>query len=406
MPHETVPQLVLLILLTVAFGGIALYLVMRVRKVGEGSQAVLEKIQSSFDRVQQLVQQSQHEFERSHELKSSTLRSEIQQSLQESRKELSQGIQQTQVALDTRVQSMDARLEQRLESMSQNVQTKLEANLKEGFVHFVKVQEQLQQTHTQLHELSNVGQSIHELNNLLKLPHLRGGFGEATLERMLSDLLIVSEYELQYRIVPTSTERVDAVIKLPDAVLPIDSKFPREQVLPLFESSDPAQLESARKTLLDVIRTMARSIREKYIHPEHGTTEMALLFVPSETLYFEILKSPKLCEELAKFKVFAVSPNTLAVTLQAVSTARKYYEMARGVQSTLEEVRKARQHYDRFEKRFTEVGTALNKAQEAFHTAGNHMSRYSGAVTRLVGEGSESHEALTSSTPSPTLPTL
>jgi DNA recombination protein RmuC len=360
------------------------------------SQGLEEKIQGSFDRIAAIVIQHQRDFERGQEVKASTLRTEIQQGLQESRKELSEGMNQTQ-----------ARLDVRLEAMSQNMGVKLEANLKEGFVHFVKVQEQLQQTHTQLHELSAVGQSINELNNLLKLPHLRGGFGEATLERILADLLPVSDYEVQYRIVPTSTERVDAVIKFPDAILPIDSKFPREQVLPLFESNDPAVLEGARKTLLEVIRTMAKQIKDKYIHPEHGTTEMALLFVPSETLYFEILRSPKLCEELQKFKVFAVSPNTLAVTLQAVSTARRYYEMARGVESTLEDIRKARQHFERFEKKFQDIGGALNKAQEAFHTAGSHVSRYTGAVQRLVGESpGNSAPALTSVEPSPTLPSL
>lgn len=416
MPSSLLAGVLFGVLFAIVFVVTAIWLQRRAQKLHEQNQEksqllLSEKIQFSFDRFNQQIQEGQHQFERSHEVKASTLRSEIQQSLQESRKELALGIQQTQETLDARVRTMDSRLDARLETMSQGVQAKLEANLKEGFVHFAKVQDQLQATHTQLHELSNVGQSIHELNNLLKLPHLRGGFGEATLERMLSDLLSVSEYELQYRIVPTSTERVDAVIKLPDAVLPIDSKFPREQVLPLFESSDPAELEKARKALLEVIRGMAKSIKDKYIHPEHGTTEMALLFVPSETLYFEILRSPKLCEELAKFKVFAVSPNTLAVTLQAVSTARKYYEMSRGVQSTLEEVRKARQHFERFEKRFGDIGLALNKAQEAFHTAGNHMSRYTGAVTRLVGEAPESPTdlgpaALTSSLPSPTLPTL
>src|SRR5262249_16957671 len=144
--------------------------------------------------------------------------------------------------------------------------------------------------------------------------------------------------------------------------LPIDSKFPREQVLPLFETQDPAKLEAARRDLMEVIKGLARQIKEKYIHPEHGTTEMALLFVPSETLYFEILRNVRLCEELARNKVFAVSPNTLAVTLHAVSTSRAYYEMAKGVEKTILEVKKARQHFDNFERRFDEVGGALGKA--------------------------------------------
>lgn len=276
-----------------------------------------------------------------------------------------------------------------LQNLTHSVTGKLDQNLKEGFVHFERVQQSLRAAETQLQTLSHVGQSIHDLNNLLKLPHLRGNFGEATLERLLADWLPTDGYELQYRVVPTSAERVDAVVKYPKYVLPIDSKFPREQVLPLFETNDPVALESARRDLTEVMRSLARSIREKYIHPEHGTTDMALLFVPSETLYFEILRNPRLCEELAKHKVFAVSPNTLAVTLHAVSTSRAYYEMARGVEKTILDVKKAKSHFDNFEARFEEVGAALGKAQNAFNVASTHLTRYSGAVVRLTGPEGE-----------------
>src|SRR5262249_24913374 len=156
-------------------------------------------------------------------------------------------------------------------------------NLKEGFKHFEKVQEHLKAAELKLHSLNMVGQGISDLNNLLKLPHLRGGFGEATLERLLADFLPTGAYEMQYQIVPESTERVDAIVRMAKQVLPIDSKFPREQVLPLFETQDPDQLEQARKALSDFVKAQAKSIATKYIHPENGTTDMALLFLPSET---------------------------------------------------------------------------------------------------------------------------
>lgn len=248
-----------------------------------------------------------------------------------------------------------------------------------------KVHDHLRQAEAQLQKLYAMSTPLQELNGLLKMPHLRGGFGEATLEKLLADFLPQGGYELQYRIVPNSTERVDAVVHYPKGLLPIDSKFPREQVLPLFEASEPHVLEQARRDLAEVIRVQARSIREKYIRPEHGTTEMALLFVPSETLYFEILRHPKLGDELARQKVFAVSPNTLGVTLHAISIARGYYEMAQGVEKTISEIRKSQAHFESFAKRFDEVGTALNKAQTVFGTASTHLQRYSSAVSRLTG---------------------
>lgn len=322
-------------------------------------------------------------LERSYEIKSSTLRTEISESMQSSRKELQTGLMQTAQLLEQKVTSLDTKLDTRIGDLTKQVGNKLEQNLKEGFLHFEKIQTHLKQAEQQLLHLNTVGTSINELNNLLKLPHLRGNFGEAMLENLLSDLLPRDSFELQYRIVPNSTERVDAIIRYPSCVLPIDSKFPREQVLPLFETLDPAALEVARKDLSTVMKTLARSIKEKYIHPEYGTTEMALLFVPSETLYFEVIRNVSLNDDLSKLKVFVVSPNTLSVTLHAISLARNYYEMAKGVEKTISEVKKAQQHFKNFEGRFEDIGTSLNKAQAAFNTAATHLGRYESAVTRL-----------------------
>jgi hypothetical protein len=176
------------------------------------------------------------------------------------------------------------------------------------------------------------------------------------LERILSDSLPTGAFETQYQISPGSTERVDAVIKCPHFVLPIDSKFPREQILPLFETDDPVKLDQARKTLFEVMKGLSRSIKDKYIKPEHGTSDLALLFIPSETIYFELIKHGKIAEELSKNKVFAVSPNTLAITVHAISIARSYYDMAQGVEKTLSEVGK-----DGTEKDITKENIETNK---------------------------------------------
>jgi DNA recombination protein RmuC len=346
-------------------------------------------LQESVESFQRNLMLSQKEFEKTYEARNSTLRIELQEGLQNSRKEVQSGLANTTLILEQKVTQIDQRLDQRLNSLTQSVGNKLELNLKEGFLHFEKIQTHLKQAELQLQNLNNVGQSINDLNNLLKLPHLRGNFGEAVLEQMLTDLLPQDAFELQYRIVPGSTERVDAVIKYPQKVLPIDSKFPREQILPLFETNDPIELEAARKNLSDVMKGLAKSIREKYIHPEHGTTEIALLFVPSETLYFEILKNLRLCEDLAKLRIFAVSPNTLAITLHSLALSRSYYEMAKGVEKTIVEIKKSQQHFKNFEGRFLEVGNSLNKAQTVFNTAATHLSRYQSAVSRLTGVESE-----------------
>lgn len=313
-------------------------------------------------------------------------RGELTQTLAESTKALEQRFaaleQRTAQSLETIRGNVDAKLV----AISDQVQAKLEKNIQEGFAHFQKVQEHLKAAEEQLRSVGQVGQSINELNNLLKLPHLRGKFGEAELGRLLADFLPASAFAEQVSIVPGSKEAVDAVVKFPKFVLPIDSKFNREQVLPLFETSDPEALKAARERLAVTIKAQARSIAEKYIHPEHGTTDLALMFLPSETLYFEVIRNGELCEAVHKLKVFPVSPNTLAITLRAVAMSISQYEFARGVEKTLEQLTAAQRSLGLFQRKFEDVGKGLEKAQEAYQTASGHLNRYTNRVVRLTGE--------------------
>lgn len=292
------------------------------------------------------------------------------------------------MALDKRnAESLDAikeKVNERLLSIGQQVQAKLDENIKEGFSHFEKVQEHLKKAEAHLAGVSAVGSSINELNSLLKLPHLRGGFGEVTLELLVADMLPASLYETQASV--GGTERVDVLVKLPGASLPIDSKFPREQVLHLFEATDAVALADARKALSRVVKELAKDIRAKYIRPDHGTTDMALMFLPSETLYFEIVRDEELWGFMHKQKVYPVSPNTLAVTLKGISLSYDYYRMAKGVEATIEDIKKAQKHFGHFNEKFERAGKQLDSAREAFGVASTHLGRYSSSVIRLTGE--------------------
>src|SRR6266852_434315 len=262
---------------------------------------------------------------------------------------------------------------------------KLDQNIKEGFKQFEKVQEHLKAAEEQLRNVSTVGNSINDLNNLLKLPHLRGRFGEASLERLLADFLPASMYALQAAPGTNGQGRADAIIKFPERVLPIDAKFPREQVLPLFETSDPALLAAAREQFARVMKEQGRRIAA-YIHPESGTTDMALMYLPSETLYMEAVLNGELSEWLNKQRIFPVSPNTLIVTLQAIQMVFKMYEFAKSYEAATEELKKAQSAFGYFEDRFDDIGRSLTKAQEAYEVARGHLNRYRNRVTNIAGE--------------------
>lgn len=271
-------------------------------------------------------------------------------------------------------------------SVNQRIGTLETQLLKEQFQSFEKLQALLHQTDLKLKEIDRLGASIQDLGKLLRLPHLRGGFGENLLERILTDMLPSRLFALQYAIDPDSKERVDAIVRLPNQVLPIDSKFPREQVLPLFDSADPQQIKLGRKMLADQLKILARDIAKKYIRPELGTTPLALIFLPSETLYFEALHQTELFEELAKYRVYPTSPNTLAVTLHSIELANQYYEMAKGVEKTLQELQKSRSLLHKFTQKFEEVGKLQKRSLDMFDESVNALKRFEGSVTKLTQE--------------------
>jgi DNA recombination protein RmuC len=276
---------------------------------------------------------------------------------------------------------------EKLAAITSTVQVKLDQNIKDGFAQFEKVQSHLNEAQEQLKNLGVIGASINDLNNLLKMPHLRGRFGEQGLERLLEDFLPRHMYDLQASPGGEGSGRADAVIKFPDRMLPIDAKFPREQVLALFETNDPNALDRARVEFERVMKEQAKRVA-CYIKPENGTTDMALMYLPSETLYMEAVLNAELSDWLNKRRVYPVSPNTLIVTLQSIQMVFKMYEYAKGRERATEELKKAQNAFGHFENRFEELGKSLSKAQDAFEVAKGHLTRYRHRVTGLTGEPS------------------
>jgi len=281
------------------------------------------------------------------------------------------------------LESIRERVDAKLMAITEQVQSKLDQNIKEGFAQFEKVQQHLRAAEEQLREVGALGHSINDLNNLLKLPHLRGQFGEASLERLLADFLPAHMFEMQCSV--NGGGRVDAMINFPDRRLPIDAKFPREQVLAFFQESKEKELEEARVEFVRVMKAEAKRIKA-YIQPEHGTTEIALMYLPSETLYMEAVRNRELADWLNLQHVFPVSPNTLLMTLQTIALVHKWYEVASRFEKSRQELAKAQKSFDQFQNQFETVGKSLGKAQEAFDKASTHLKTYRGRVSALSGQ--------------------
>jgi DNA recombination protein RmuC len=351
---------------------------------GDLRQQVADRIQQGFSEIRGALEQQLASGREEQTRRLAEARSEMTGSLllttQQLQVEFQRLNQQTAQSLD----SIRDRVDQKLMAITDQVQQKLDQNIKEGFAQFEKVQQHLKNAEEQLREVGVLGNSINDLNNLLKLPHLRGQFGEASLERLLADFLPAHMFALQAS-PGEGGGRADAVIYFPDRKLPIDAKFPRESVIALFESNDKAEIEEARVELVRVMKAEAKRIRQ-YIQPESGTTDIALMYLPSETLYMEVIRNRELGDWMNQQHVFPVSPNTLLMTLHTIALVHKWYEVAKGFEKSRAELGKAQKSFDFFQNQFENVGKNLNKAQEAFETAQRHLKTYRGKVSALSGQ--------------------
>src|SRR5579862_4355181 len=369
---------------------------------GDLRQQVTDRIQQGFSEIRSSVEQRLAAGRDEQNRSLSDGRSEMTNSLllttQQLKVEFQALNQQTAQGLD----SIRDRVDSKLMAITEQVQQKLDQNIKEGFAQFEKVQQHLKNAEEQLREVGALGHSINDLNNLLKLPHLRGQFGEASLERLLADFLPAHMFEMQASL-PEGGGRPDAIIHFPDRRLPIDAKFPREQVLALFESTDENEVEEARTEFVRVMKTEAKRIK-CYIQPEHGTTDIALMYLPSETLYMEAIRNRELADWLNQQHVFPVSPNTLLMTLKTIALVHKWYEMAGRFEKSRMELAKAQKSFDYFQGQFENVGKSLSKAQEAFDKASTHLKTYRGRVTALSGQ--EQLDLDTGGSAEPSLPLI
>jgi DNA recombination protein RmuC len=233
--------------------------------------------------------------------------------------------------LETRLGELQAGNEKKLEQMRATVDEKLHATLEQRLGEsFKQVAERLEQVHRGLGEMQTLAQGVGDLKRVLTNVKTRGVFGEVQLAGLLEQVFTPEQYATNVATVPGSSERVEFAIRLPgrgardhDAPiwLPLDAKFPREDYERLLDAHDRAdrdEADAASKALEQRIRDEARTIAAKYVSPPH-TTDFAILFVPTEGLYAELLRRPGLAEALQRqHRVMLAGPTTLLALLNSL----------------------------------------------------------------------------------------
>ena len=251
-----------------------------------------------------------------------------QQTLADLNRQIHLQLGEVRHTLEARLQHLQQGNETRLEQMRATVEDKLQSTLEARLGEsFRLVSERLEQVHRGLGEMQGLAQGVGDLKRVLSNVKTRGTFGEAQLAALLEQVLTVDQYARNVATRPMSDERVEFAVRMPgrgDDVpvwLPIDAKFPSEdyeRLLVAHDAADAAGVETAARALETRVRLEARKIRDKYVEPPH-TTDFAILYLPTEGLFAEVLRRPGLSDALNRdLRVVIAGPTTLFAMLNAL----------------------------------------------------------------------------------------
>jgi len=276
--------------------------------------------------------------------------------------------------------------EKKLEEMRLTVNEKLEKTLETRLQKsFETVSTQLESVNKGLGEMKTVAESVGSLNKVLSGAKTRGILGELQLGQIIEDMLPPQLYDVEVPTVSGSRERVEYAIKLPGAeegrhvYLPIDSKFPLEdyyRLLEGYETGETAQIEASRKALLARVKSFAKDVREKYVSPP-DTTAFAVVFLPAEGLYSEIVRDPVFLDSLRHDGIIVTGPSTLSAMLNSLQIGFKTLQIQKGAAQIETMLGAVKKEFESFEG-------ILTKARDKIRQAGNELDTLAGTRTRAI----------------------
>jgi DNA recombination protein RmuC len=276
-----------------------------------------------------------------------------------------------------------AKLDEIRQMVDEKLQATLETRLGESFA---RVVDQLNQMHQGIGEMKTLAASVGDLKHILTNPKIRGTFGEVQLSLLLEEFLTPDQYLTNAQVREGSSERVEFAIKMPgregnSLLLPIDAKFPLDVYQRLnaaVEMGQPDGIADCRKQLLLRIRTCAKDIRDKYIHPP-STTDFGVMFLPIESLYAEVLREPGIVEALQReFRITVASPTTLGAYLNALQMGFRTLAIEKRSSEVWQLLSAVKSEFGKYNKAVEVLSGQLNRAAASVDKLGTRtrvMSR-------------------------------
>jgi len=240
-----------------------------------------------------------------------------------------------------------------------------------------------------LKQIQDKVKDVSSFQDIFKSPKLRGQWGEASLEHILSQHFPQELFKIQHQFL--SGEIVDAMLKLPNGrILPIDAKFPTDNFDRMVNASE-SERESFRKDFLEDVKQKIQDISQKYILPAEGTTDFALMYIPAEAVYYEIMNNFNKEADIAGFawsrKIIVSSPNTIYLTLRTIEHWFRDTQISRQTQEILRKLGKIYSDGERLMQDFKKLGSHIRNASSAYETSEKRLTMFEDKVEKLIDVG-------------------
>jgi DNA recombination protein RmuC len=275
--------------------------------------------------------------------------------------------------MDRRLAELDTKVDRRLESASQTTS---------------RIHERLGKVDEATSQMLERAKELGRLEQALRPPKARGGFGELLLENLLRDRLPPTAFQMQHTF--ASGERVDAIVRV-DRLIPVDSKFPLDNYNRLVEAEADDERSLAERQFARDVRAHIDAIAAKYIRPDEGTYDFAFMYIPVEAVYYELAcgKTGALLQYAHERRVFPVSPTTFTAYLQVIALGLRGMQIEQHAHEVMAYVADLQRDFDRFGDDFDKIGTHLGHAQSKYHEAGKRLDRLETKLERAAEERDE-----------------
>lgn len=328
------------------------------------------------------------------------LRVELNERLELLRDKNDEKLESIRKTVEVKLESLQKDNSEKLEKMRMTVDEKLQSTLEKRLGESFKlVSDRLEQVHKGLGEMQGLATEVGSFKSLMTGIKTRGTWGEVQLESLLEQVFIKDHYAKQVTLSASSRDAVDFCIKLPDKsskdgfiYLPIDAKFPLEDYQRLVsaqEQADIAGVAAANKALMNRIKLEAKSIKEKYIQPP-TTTDFAVLYVPIEGLYAEVLREPGLFENLQReYRVTIAGPTTIAAILNSYQLGFRTLAIAEQTSHVWELLTTIKGEFGKFGDLLEKTKEKLDQASKTIDSASSKsrtIERQLGKVQQLAGK--------------------